>query len=142
MLFLVAQDKYKTSQAMPYPYNNLFFRLLKKPILTTFINRLSFATTHALGCPKPISITLNSHSFRACHPLILSPYPSAHTHFETSRKQDFLSSSSFSLLFSQSSLVISLHWVSHHHQSFVFFILYLKMHKLKAATAFLLLYHP
>ena len=141
MFFLVAQDKYNTSQAMPYLCNSLFFRLLKKPILTTFINRLSFSTTHALGCPKPISVTLNSHSFCACHPLILSPYPYAHTHFETSRKQDFLSSSSFSLIFSQLSQVISLHWASHHHQSFAFFILYLQMHKLKA-TAFLLVYHP
>ena len=122
---------------MPYPYNNLFFRLSKKHIPTTFINRLSSATTHALGCPKPISVTMNSHSFRVFHPLILSLYPSSHTHFETSRKQDFLSSFSFSLLFSQLSLIISLHWAWHHHQSFVFFLLYLQMRKARCPFAFI-----
>ena len=91
---------------MSYPCNNLFFRLSKKPIPTSFINRLSSTIAHALGCPKPIFVSMNSHSFRVFHPFILPPYPSAHTHFETSRKQDFLSSFSFSLLFSQSSSII------------------------------------
>ena len=80
---------------------------------------------------------MNSHSFRVFHPFILPPYPSAHTHFETSRKQDFILSSSFSLLFSQPSLVISLHWASHHHQSFIFFLLYLRMHKACCLFAFI-----